>query len=100
MVFTITGKHMEITDAIRQYAEKKAGKLTKFSDRIQEISVVMGKRDHEYEVEIIVDIEHNHPVLAKNSATDLYACIDLTVDKVERQMSDLHKMLKNRKHQS
>ena len=41
MIITISGRHMDITPAIRQHAEEKANKLTKFYDLILEIEVIL-----------------------------------------------------------
>ena len=43
---TITGRHLEITPAIRQHAEDKANKLTKYYDLIQEIEITVEQADN------------------------------------------------------
>ena len=95
----VTGKHLEVTDAIRQYALDKSGKLPRYFDRIQEIEVVADKREnHGYEVDLIVHVEHHENFIARAKGDDLYACIDVTVDKMERQLTDHKEKLRNRKH--
>ncbi len=98
MEFKIKGKHLEITPAIREYAEKRTERLHRYFDRISEIQVVIGQLDRMMEVEVIVDVEHHDDFIAKSSLEDLYACIDQTVDKVERQLHDHKDRLRNRKH--
>jgi putative sigma-54 modulation protein len=98
MDFKITGRHIEVTDAIREYARQKTERLHRYYDRIQEISVVIDQHDRACEVEVIVDVEHHDPFVAKHRGEDLYGCIDQTVDKLERQLTDfkerLHKQRK------
>ncbi len=100
MQITVSGKHIEMTPAIKQYATEKVAKLPRYYDRIQEIDVVAGKIDNArtYEVEVIVKVERSDPFVAKTSGSDLYACVDETVDKLERQLTDHKGKLRNRKH--
>ncbi|MBN8643825.1 MAG: ribosome-associated translation inhibitor RaiA [Planctomycetes bacterium] len=99
MRIQVTGKHMDLTPAIQQYAEQKAGKLPRYYDGVQSISVVIErpKADH-VEVEIRADVEHHDDFVAKTSGQDVYECIDLSVDKLHRQLSDFKERLKNNKH--
>ena len=99
MEFKISGRHLEITPAIHDYAEKKTARLHRHFDRIQEIQVVVEKHDRGIDVEIIVDVEHHDDFVAKADEADVYACIDLAVDKLERQLTDHKERLRNRKHQ-
>ena len=59
MNITITGRHLEITPAIRQHAEEKANKLTKYYDLIQEIEVILdGSEAKQKRAELVVNAEH------------------------------------------
>ena len=49
-------------------------------------------------VEMIVNAEHRNMFIANHNVGDAYACIDACVDKLERQLSDHKKKLRNRKH--
>jgi putative sigma-54 modulation protein len=94
---------MDVTSPMKSYAEQKAGKLTKYYDRIQKIEVVFdaGKDKTSKEkvrVEMIVNAEHNNRFIAHCEEGDAYACVDGCVDKLERQLSDHKKMFRNRKH--
>lgn len=94
----VTGRHIDVTEAIREYAEKKTARLNRYYDRIQAIDVVIDKRDRQFEVELVVDIEHSGDILARTDGDDLYACIDAVTDKAERQLTDHKEKLRNRKH--
>jgi putative sigma-54 modulation protein len=102
VIVTLASRHMEVTPALKTFAEHKAGKLLKFYDRIQEIEVILdsGKeqgKDHT-RVEMIVNAEHKNMFIAHHNNGDAYACIDACVDKLERQLSDHKKKIRNRKH--
>ncbi len=83
---------------MKSYAEQKAGKLVKYYDRIQEIEVVFDAGKGSMHVEMIVNAEHKHMFIAHHNDGDAYACIDGCMDKLERQLSDHKKKLRNRKH--
>ena len=98
MEFKISGRHIDITPAIRDYAERKTERLHRYYDRIQGITVVIDQHDRSVEVEIMVGVEHHAPFIARNANDDVYAGIDDATDKLERQLSDHKKKLRNRKH--
>jgi putative sigma-54 modulation protein len=99
IAITVTGRHMEVTPAIRDYAEEKAAKLERYYDALQGIEVVADRSDpNHYAVEMIASIPHHQPLVASNTDTDLYASIDAVVDKLERQLTDHKEKIRNRKH--
>ncbi len=98
MEFKVTGRHMDVTDAIREYADKKTSRLPRYFDRIQAIDMVIDQQDRIFEVELVVDIEHADDILATAEGEDLYACIDAVADKAERQLTDHKEKRRNRKH--
>lgn len=98
MQFKMSGKHLEVTPAIREYAEQKTRRLHRYWDRIQLITAIIDKHDREFEVEVIVDTEHTKDFVAKSKGDDLYGCIDSVTDKLERQLTDHKEKLRNRKH--
>ena len=100
MIVTISGRHMEVTEALKNYSEQKANKLSKYFDRIQEIEVILDANKDGTRVEMIVNAEHNAMFIAHHDQGDAYACIDGCVDKLERQLTDHKEKLRNRKHPS
>lgn len=98
MEIIVTGRHVEVTPAIKQYATNKVSKLPRYFDRVLQISVLVGKHDsHDFEAEIIVDVEHHDNFVGKATGSDLYGCIDQAVEKLERQLTDFKEKLRNRK---
>ncbi len=98
MIVTVSFRHMDVTVPLKEYAEQKANKLTKYYDRISEIEVILDNETKQMRVEMIVSAEHNHRLIAHHSEADAYACIDACNDKLERQLSDFKKKTRNRKH--
>ncbi len=99
MEITVSGKHLDITDAIHEYAVQKVSKLDKYYDQIQRIEVVADKSQaNQYEVEVIVHVGHHEPFIATIQGEDLYATIDQAQSKLERQLSEHKQKVKNHKH--
>jgi putative sigma-54 modulation protein len=123
MIVLIASRHMNVTAAMKDYAQTKASKLTKYYDRIQEIEVVFdpsgargaarsGSRSgtkvstakadspakDQVGVEVIVHAEHRNMFVAHHAVGDAYACVDACCHKLERQLSEHKKKVRNRKH--
>jgi ribosome hibernation promoting factor len=98
VIVTISARHMDVTEALRTYAEEKATKLQKYYDRLQEIEVIFDAGKDNVKVEMIVNAEHRNMFIANHDEGDAYACIDGCVHKLERQLSEHKQMHRNRKH--
>ena len=97
MRIDVIGRHMDITDAIRQYAEGKAEKLTKYFDGTQQIRIYLDTpagKTKEFQVEIAVDVVKHQDFIAHAHGPDLYACIDDCVEKSARQLRDFKEKLR------
>lgn len=102
MRIDVVGRHIEITDPIRQYAEDKASKLSRYFDAIQLITctVEATKQDsHQaFKVEFVVDVEKHDDFVSSEVDTDVYRAIDSAIQKSSRQLSDFKERLKNDHH--
>lgn len=87
MKYTIRGQKLEVTDAIRDYAVSKIDKMEKYFENPDEVSVkvVFSIRGREQKVEITIN-SINFDLRREVSHSDMYAAIDLAVDKLEQQM--------------
>ena len=99
MLFTISGKHIEITDAIKAHAQEKTEKLPRYYNSINRIEVIIDGADGgSPSVEVIARAEHSNIFIAKESGEDTYASIDLAVHKIERQLKRKKERQRNNKH--
>lgn len=100
MLFTITGKHIEITDGMRSHAAEKTSKLPRYYNIINQIEVVVDGSDGggNVGVEIIARGEHRKVFVVTERGTDAYACIDTAVHKLERQLREAKEKERNHKH--
>ena len=99
MDITISGRHLEVTEAIRKYAEDKAAKLPKFYDLIQGIELILdGGESKNKRAEVIVVAEHKNRFVATHEGEDLYGCIDQAIHKAQTQLTAHKERFRNRKH--
>lgn len=97
--FTITGRHVDITEAIRTHAEEKASKLPRYYNSITQVEVIVDGSDHgQVTVEVIARGEHSNLFVASESGSDAYQCIDQAVHKMERQLTKKKTKERNHKH--
>ena len=99
MLFTITGKHIEITEAIRKYAEEKTSKLPKYYNSINQVEVIIdGEPTGNTSVEIIARGEHSKIFIVTETHENAYRCIDVAVHKLERQLRKKKGKERSKKH--
>jgi putative sigma-54 modulation protein len=86
LLFTITGKHVNITDAIRSHAQERTEKLPKYYSGINQVEVLVDGQGGKITVEVIARGEHSNVFVATETGEDIPQCIDLAVHKLERQL--------------
>ena len=79
-------RHMDVTDAIKQYVESKIGKLEKFYDSIQTVEAILDVEADQAVVEIVVTASRKHTFVATHHDGDMYACVDQCLDKITTQI--------------
>ncbi len=85
MNIKIVGKNIEITDAIKEYIEKRAERFEKFESKNTEVTVVCELEREEQIVEIQIN-QNGEFIRVEERNNDLYASVDLAIDKAERQL--------------
>lgn len=98
MNYNVRGENIEVTPAIREYVEKKVAKLERYFTESPEAKVNVNLRfnqDKTSKVEITIPMPQL-VLRAEETNVDMYAAIDLIVDKLERQIRK-HKTKVNRK---
>jgi putative sigma-54 modulation protein len=82
----ITGRHVEITDAIREYATKKIESLHLDYPRIIEAKVILDIEHHRQIAEIILFCADHIVIEVKSTTEDIYASLDESTSKIARRM--------------
>ena len=84
-VLQITGRHLEVTDAMKAYAMEKISKIEKFMERILDVNIILDIQKLEHRVEIVLKAGHTK-IRSLASTDNMYASIDKAVDKLENQI--------------
>ena len=96
MVFNIRGDKVEVTKSIKEYIEDKLSKLDKYFDKGANIKglVIIRVKNGMQTIEVTVPTSR-FTLRAEESHEDLYAAIDLIIDKLERMIRKNKTKLKN-----
>ncbi len=86
MRILITGRHVGVTDTMKEYAKTKAEKLLRFHDRATSCRVTMDVNNLDHEVEMVVDVSRGVRLVGKAEAPDMYAACDLAEQKLAQQL--------------
>ena len=97
MKFDYTGRHVDVTPALREFTEEKLRKLERLLDGPLDVHVVLGIEKHRHVAEI--QVKSRTTVLSGTQETgDLYASIGEVADKLERQALKHKEKLHDHKH--
>ena len=86
MAIDITGRHVDVTESMRDYAEKRLGKLHDEFPRLDSVHVILDIQKYMHIAEVIVHARRHIRLEAKESSENMYASIDQVVDKIEKQL--------------
>ncbi len=85
MHLSVKGRNLEVTDALRTYAEEKVQRMGKYLEGIVSGNVVLSVEKHRQIAEVTLRVR-DLTVRAEESTDDLYSSIDLVAEKLERQI--------------
>lgn len=96
MEILIRGNKIEITDAMKEYANEKLKKLEKYinEDKVK-ATVLVKVRNYYHKVEVTIPMK-NLILRAEEEQQDFYACIDMVINKLERQLKKNKNKIKSR----
>ncbi|MCA9028513.1 MAG: ribosome-associated translation inhibitor RaiA [Planctomycetaceae bacterium] len=86
MQVAITCRHGEIPNDVREYIAQKAEKLLNYFERVTAINVTLDFESDRVTSEIIVDTEHKHDFVSKDTGSDTRATFDSSLHKMEQQI--------------
>lgn len=99
MELLVTFRHLEPNDSLRSYAEEKVSRIEKYISSITEVHVILTHQKRSYVAEVIVHV-NRAKITAKEATEDnMYASVDLVMDKIERQVKRYKDKLTSHKDQ-
>lgn len=96
MNIIVTGRHLEVTPALRSYAEEKIEKVEKYFNNVTEaiITLTVEKYRHKAEVQLRAN---GVLIQAEEISGAMYSSIDQVMDKIERQLKKFKEKLTRHK---
>lgn len=87
MNISVSFRHMEATDALKDHTTKRLTKLEKYLDQPYTISAVLSVEKFHHNIDVTVTSKGN-TFQTKESSEDMYATIDQASEKLARQLRD------------
>lgn len=92
----VTFRHMETTEALKEYAIEKVSKIKKYLDAPVDVHVVLSVEKFRHIAEVTFTI-NGFVVKGQEETEDMYAAIDMVMDKIERQVRRYKEKLKDKR---
>ena len=87
MQFSVTFRHMDPTQAIKDYAREKIDCVRKyFPDPIAAHVVFSTERGYQHQVDVNIQLHNGLAIKGRETTEDMYSSIDLVMAKIERQV--------------
>ncbi len=85
MNIIVNGRHLEITEALRNYAVEKIGKFEKYLSNINEAIVTLSVEKYRHKAEVLLKV-NGVMIQAEGTTGEVYSAIDGVVEKLEKQV--------------
>jgi len=96
MNITVTGHHVEVTSSMRNYVEEKLRRLQRHSENLFDIQVILSVEKVRQKAEATIHVSGSR-LYADATNPDMYASIDLLMDKLDRQLIRQKEKTKSRR---
>lgn len=96
MQVSVTFRHMESTDALREYALEKVSKVAKYLTRATESHVILDVEKLSHKAEVLIDAGGIH-CRGEAQSDNMYKSIDEATDKIIRQVKRYREKIHNHK---
>ena len=101
MNISLVGRHIELSDAIKEHLMHSIDTLTKFNLDIISVNAVasMNERKKGVSIEFTINISGKNTVVISQRDNDLYAAIDIAIDRAQKALRRLHERLSDHKNE-
>lgn len=98
MNLSITGRHLEVTPAIREYVMNKMARVSRHFDNVIDTQVILTIERLKHTADVTMRLR-GKDVHCQASDANLYAAIDLLADKIDRQVIKYKTKVQNHAHE-
>jgi putative sigma-54 modulation protein len=90
MNLTISGHHLEVSPALREYVVNKLDRVTRHFDQVVDVNVLLTvekqkEKERRQKAEVTLHVK-GRDIFVEHASEDLYAAIDTLMDKLDRQV--------------
>jgi putative sigma-54 modulation protein len=97
MNIIVNGRHLEVTPALKSYAEEKMSKFERYLSNITEATVTLTVEKYRHKTEVLLKA-NGVMIQAEGITGDIYSSIDEVVEKLEKQVKKYkEKLVSHRK---
>ena len=95
MNLNMTGHHLEITPSIRDYVSAKMIRINRHFDHVIDVNMILTVEKLQQKIEANVHLS-GKDIFVESESPDMYAAIDLLIDKLDRQIIKHKEKVKNK----
>ena len=95
MQISVTGHHVDVTDALRNYTTDKMERISRHFDNVTKIHVILSVEKVRQKAEATIKVNGGGQLYADAVEDDMYAALDLLTDKLDRQVIKHKEKLKD-----
>ena len=96
MRYQISGKHIDIGEALQTHVKAELGEIVeKYAQRPTDATVVFSRAAHEYVCEAVIHLSTGLTAQASGRATEIYAAFESSREKMDKQMRRYKRRLRN-----
>lgn len=104
MNLTISGHHLDVSPALRDYVQTKLDRITRHFDQVVDISVLLSvdkpkEKELRQKAEVTLHVKGKE-IHVEQCSEDMYAAIDQLIDKLDRQVGRHKDKVQNHHHVS
>lgn len=99
MNLNITGRHVEVTPAIRDYLSSKLDRVIRHFDNVTSVTVTLSVEKLKQKVDVTLHVR-GKDIFVESEDADLYAAIDAMTDKLDRQVQKYKQKMTDHNHES
>lgn len=104
MNLTISGHHLDVTPAIREYVQNKLERVKRHFDQVIDVAVILSvdnlrEKEKRHKAEINLNLS-GKVLYAESTSENLYAAIDGLMDKLDRQVMKHKTKLQDHNHEA
>lgn len=96
MQVLITGRHMEMTEALQDYVKSKVERVGKYLENIKEADVILSVEKYRHSAEVTIKA-NGITINGEEETADMYSSIDLVMEKIERQVKKYKEKIRHHK---